>query len=276
MNLPATTESTPEPTPAADDPSAGAAALRIRYRIRFAKTGLLRWISHRDLARLWERLLRRARLELSMTEGFHPKPRIAFPSALALGVESLDEVVEIELTRDMSAAELFRKLTEDDQPGLHIASVARLPDGFGKAHLSRSDYTISLVGDADVADVRSRIDQLASRRQVELERKNKTLTIDVASQILQLRVTRDSIELSLAASDSASLRPADVLELLGVHDWIEKGSLITRVRVTLEKEFDDTESPFYAAATLAASHNRDPHDGELKKRDMKDGGNPPA
>jgi len=65
--------------------------LRIRYRIRFAKAGLLRWISHRDLASLWERLLRRAALKLSMTEGFHPKPRVAFPSALALGVESQDD-----------------------------------------------------------------------------------------------------------------------------------------------------------------------------------------
>ena len=61
------------------------APTRVRYRIRFAKSGLLRWTSHRDLARLWERLVRRAALKLSMTEGFHPKPRIGFPSALALG-----------------------------------------------------------------------------------------------------------------------------------------------------------------------------------------------
>ena len=57
-----------QPEPSADQPASQDQPLRIRYRIRFAKTGLLRWISHRDLARLWERLLRRARLQLSMTE----------------------------------------------------------------------------------------------------------------------------------------------------------------------------------------------------------------
>jgi radical SAM-linked protein len=113
--------------------------LRIRYRIRFAKTGLLRWISHRDLARLWERLVRRAELKLSMTEGFHPKPRIGFPSALALGVEGLNEVVELELAEELKVNELFDRLQSDEQPGLEILSVVRLPGGFGKAQLLRSD-----------------------------------------------------------------------------------------------------------------------------------------
>ena len=72
-------ESRMNPTAIADKP------IRDRYRIRFGKTGLLRWIGHHDLQRLWERLLRRADLRLSMSQGFHPKPRINFPSALALG-----------------------------------------------------------------------------------------------------------------------------------------------------------------------------------------------
>ena len=74
-----------------------------------------------------------------MTEGFHPKPRIGFPSALALGVEGLDEVVEIELAEELTPDELLERLHQDDQPGLTINSVARLPDGFGKAQLLRSD-----------------------------------------------------------------------------------------------------------------------------------------
>ncbi|MDA8746268.1 TIGR03936 family radical SAM-associated protein, partial [Rubripirellula amarantea] len=107
--------------------------LRIRYRVRFGKTGLLRWIGHTDLAKLWERLGRRAELNFSMTEGFHPKPRIAFPSALALGVESLDEVVEIELAEQLTPRELLDRLIADNQPGLTMRCVAMLPEGFGKA-----------------------------------------------------------------------------------------------------------------------------------------------
>ena len=111
-----------ETTTTHNEPEAAASAqpLRLRYRIRFAKTGLLRWTSHRDLARLWERLLRRAQLQLSMTEGFHPKPRIGFPSALALGISGNNEVVELDLAERLTATELFQRLAQDDQPGLQL------------------------------------------------------------------------------------------------------------------------------------------------------------
>ena len=85
---------------------------RQRVRIHFAKQGDLRLISHRDLMRTWERLFRRAGVALAMTEGFHPKPKMMFPSALAVGIEGLDEVLEIELPEEHEPerlAELFRR-----------------------------------------------------------------------------------------------------------------------------------------------------------------------
>jgi radical SAM-linked protein len=84
--------------------------IRQRIRIRFAKQDDLRWLSHRDLLRTWERLIRRAGLPLSMTEGFHPKPRMNFPSALAVGITGLDEVVELELCEERTAEELLEHL----------------------------------------------------------------------------------------------------------------------------------------------------------------------
>jgi radical SAM-linked protein len=228
--------------------------LRIRYRIRFAKTGLLRWISHRDLARLWERLLRRAGLKLSMTEGFHPKPRVSFPSALALGVESQDEVVEIELAEQLRPAELLQRLASDHQPGLTIHRVSQLPPQLGKAQLLRSDYVITAVDGADRQSVERAIERLLSQQQVSIERKNKTLKIDVASQILALAFREQCLELSLAASDTASLRPADVLQLLGLADWIENGSLITRVRVVLQRELESDDPALVAVASPGPGH----------------------
>ncbi len=235
--LPPNTEpqGTPRQQPAVEAP------LRIRYRVRFAKTDLLRWISHRDLARLWERLIRRAALKPSMTEGFHPKPRIGFPSALALGVESLDEVVEIELAEELTPAEMLQRLQEDDQPGLTINSVAKLPQALGKAQLLQSDYLITTIADADPQAITQSIEQLKSQQTVSVERKKKTMTVEVAQQILKLELRDQQIHMSLAASESASLRPADVLDLLGFGDWIEKGSLITRVRVVLQREFQSDD-----------------------------------
>ena len=69
------------------------------YRIRFEKAERMRFLSHHDLMRLFERAFRRTGLPLRMTEGYNPHPVISFPTALALGIESLDEVVEFELSR---------------------------------------------------------------------------------------------------------------------------------------------------------------------------------
>lgn len=230
-----------------NDP-AGDTALRIRYRIRFGKTDLLRWISHRDLARLWERLLRRAELKLSMTEGFHPKPRIAFPSALALGVESYDEVVEIELSEEMTPQTLLARLQADQQPGLTIKSVCQLPSGFGKAQLLRSDYTISVVDGTSPNELEASIKDLLDQSEVSVERKKKSLTVKVAEQIARLELDGDLLRLSLAASDGASLKPGDVLDLLGLSDWIERGTLIRRTDVVLKKELDEQDPAVMAVS----------------------------
>lgn len=234
--------------PISHGPAATESPLRIRYRIRFAKTGLLRWISHRDLARLWERLVRRAELQLSMTEGFHPKPRIAFPSALALAVESLDEVVELELTELMSPAVLLERLLADDQPGLTIHSVARLPDGFGKAQLAKSDYIITAADSSDLSAASTAIAQLLAQSSVSVERKNKRLTLQLASQIPSLELCGNELRLSLNNTDGASLKPTDVLHLLGLDDWIENGASITRTHVHLEKEFFSDDPSMVAVA----------------------------
>ena len=184
-----TTSESPQSKPSVQSkPSAPKpeAPLRIRYRIRFSKTDLLRWISHRDLARLWERLIRRAQLKPSMTEGFHPKPRIGFPSALALGVESHDEVVELDLAEEPTPQELLQKLADDKQPGLSIISVAKLPEGFGKAQLTQSDYVITVAEGCDVDVIQTAIDKLMSQKSVTVQRKKKPLVVDPKVQISAL------------------------------------------------------------------------------------------
>lgn len=230
-----------------------AAPLRLRYRVRFAKTDLLRWTSHRDLARLWERLVRRARLQLSMTEGFHPKPRIGFPSALALGISGLNEVVELDLAERLSAAELLEKLDQDDQPGLAIKSVQLLPEASGKAKLQRTDYVITTpdpeLGAAPIDEnaLHESIDALLAEDAVTIRRKNNPVTFSVSQQILSLKFN-GVLELSMAASDAATLKPTDVLDLIGCSDWIAHGSHITRTEVVLEREFETTDPEFLAIA----------------------------
>ncbi len=229
-------------------------ALRLRYRIRFSKTGLLRWTSHRDLARLWERIVRRALLKPSMTEGFNPKPRIGFPSALALGTSGENEVAEIDFAEALTAPELLDRLCQDDQPGLAIKSVQMLPEESGKAKILHADYVIT-PPDPDLMDdpmpasewIIERIEALLAESTVTVTRKKKPLTVNVSQRVLNLQWT-DAIQLRLAASDSATLKPTDVLDLIGCSDWIEHGSQVIRTDVVLQREFETTDPEFLAIA----------------------------
>jgi radical SAM-linked protein len=68
-----------------------------RLRLRYTKVGKIRFIGHRDLARVWERALRRSALNVASTEGFSPRPKVHFGLALSTGFESLAEFIDVDL-----------------------------------------------------------------------------------------------------------------------------------------------------------------------------------
>src|SRR5712692_169632 len=97
--------------------------VRVKVRIRFRKTGDLRLISHHDLMRCFERMLRRAGLPFHSTQGFNPRPRLVFALSLPLGVVGCEEVAELELTEPVSADAVHDRLTQQAPAGLVILSV---------------------------------------------------------------------------------------------------------------------------------------------------------
>ena len=72
----------------------------MRVRFRYTKFGKVRFTSHRDVARMWERALRRAELPVARTEGFSPRPKVHFGLALSTGHESLGEYLDVDLLAD--------------------------------------------------------------------------------------------------------------------------------------------------------------------------------
>lgn len=211
--------------------------LRFRYRVRFAKTGLLRWIGHRDLATLWERIGRRVELPFSMTEGFHPKPRMMFPSALSLGVESLDEVLDLELREDWDEEKLHVALADDHQPGLTIESVKRVDLADGKARLAATDYRVSMPEPIDAPELDRMSDairKLKEQTTVSIERKGKTVTAEVRRHLPILDLQSDQLVVRIVVGEGASLKIQDILHLLGLDDWPERGAAIVRTATLLQ------------------------------------------
>ncbi len=109
-------------------------------RLRLSKTGKLKYVSHLDMFRIMQRAVRRADIPLWYTEGFNPHPYISFLLALSLGVEGINEPVDIRIVGEMTTREIKDRLNKVLPQGLEITDCA-LP--FNKsAEIAFGEYDV--------------------------------------------------------------------------------------------------------------------------------------
>jgi radical SAM-linked protein len=205
---------------------------RYRVRIRFHKGGDLRLIGHRDLVRTFERLFRRAGLALSMSEGFHPKPRMSFPSALALGIEGIDEVMEVEFAEEVSADDLHRLLTVHAPPGLVFKDVRVLGPADRKARVERVVYEMPLPRQR-YEPLETAVEQLLNQSSYPIRRQGRKEPIDLRAGLEALQLVGGGLRMQLRVTTAADVRPREVLEALGVADLESQGYRLTRTAVEI-------------------------------------------
>ena len=205
---------------------------RQRLRIRFRKEGDLRLISHRDLARTLERQFRRANLPLAMSEGFHPHPRMTFASALALGIEGADEVVDVLLDQAVTESLAARRLRAQSPPGLVITSVEVLDPQDPKPRVDRVRYTLRIPTARQQA-ARQAIQQLLQQTACPLERPGGRTPIDVRPAIEELRLEGDSLQIGLRGDSQSPVQPRQILQVLGLDDLESQGAYLVRTEVQL-------------------------------------------
>jgi radical SAM-linked protein len=219
-------------------PAQAAAPVRDKLRIRFRKGGDLRLLSHHDLMRTFERLLRRAALPFRSSEGFHPKPRFVFALSLPLGIVGCEEVVELELDEIIPPEEVRARLTARTVPGLDILSVRRVASRKA-AQVRRVTYRVALPP-GRAADLPERIAAVLAAPACPVERtRPEKKQIDLRPYIDQLRPSPGALEMDLWVKPSGMARPDEVLGLLGLHDVTEAGAVVERTRLELEDETPD-------------------------------------
>jgi len=207
--------------------------VRQRVRIRFCKQGDLRLIGHRDLVRLLERLFRRAGLCLGMSEGFHPKPRMSFASALALGLEGLDEVAELEVAEPATGESLLAQLVRHSVPGLRFLAVEILPPGTRKAQLQSTTYQLPVPEERRVAAA----GQVARLRGTSEDAATEAVCPDAAfvrDSLEDIGLEAGNLRFRLRTSPRRSAGPRDVLAAIGLDDLEPSGIWLTRTEVQLQ------------------------------------------
>jgi radical SAM-linked protein len=198
-------------------------------RIRFSKLGKIRFTSHRDVARIWERSLRRSQIPIAYTEGFSPRPKLSFGLALSTGYESLGEYVDVFLREaDVAAGlgdlvdEVPARLAAGLPAGLDVQAVVPLMAGAESLQQTVTSCTWHIeVGGVGPVAVERTIGEALAATELSLtrERKGRTVTDDVRPAIVAARVLGPAdgrhgsgtmIEVELATQPRA-LRPAELV-----------------------------------------------------------------
>jgi radical SAM-linked protein len=180
-----------------------------RVRLRFAKRGRLRFLSHRDVARSFERAVRRAGVPVAHSHGFSPHPRMSWIGAAPTGTASEAEYVEIGLTRPMDPATLAKALDAALPDGLDVLAAA-VAEGTPLAErIEASSWVIEVPGVAPAA-LREALDALLARESVVVERVTPSgrRKIDVRAAIVHADV-QDPAPDNTAPSGGAAATPPD-------------------------------------------------------------------
>jgi radical SAM-linked protein len=218
--------------------------------MRFRKDGALRFVSHHDLMRCFERMLRRAELPFHSTQGYNPKPRLVFALSLALGVVGRCEVVELELDEELPTNEIHDRLSQQAPEGLTILEVRRVAPQ-AKARVRRVCYEIPLPFNLR-GGLRERLDALLGAPQCWVERQRpEPRRVDIRPYFRGFHLHSDALELDLWVTPNGSARPNEIVTILGLKHLLEDGAVLERTTLELFDECvpeGDPEAPACSAA----------------------------
>lgn len=209
-----------------------------RLRLRFTKKGKIRFTSHRDVARMWERALRRSRLPVSYSQGFVPHPLLSFGLALPTGCESDGEYLDVRLgvagPGETPVAELPGVLSPLLPEGIEVTAAAQVGEAVGslQQEVASCDWELEVLG-VPSEELAERVEKLlaAPVLTVRRERKGRQAEDDIRPAIVTLTVTSPNGLRAELATHPRSVRPGDLVAALGApaapgracrtHQWIE-------------------------------------------------------
>jgi radical SAM-linked protein len=209
-----------------------------RLRIRFKRGEEIKFISHLDLIRVWQRAFRRAGVMLAYSEGFNPHPRLALAAPLALGVTGEAELMDVYTVKPVSGNSFTAMVSPQLPPGLEIAQVYPIPleTPTLQAQIRFAEYEVKVMT-SDADSLRQSIDNLLSKESIPWQHQR-----DTGIKSYDLRKLIDSIRLAdyeqgiatlymkLKCGSDGAGRPEQVTKALGLDNPLA----INRTRLVLQ------------------------------------------
>jgi radical SAM-linked protein len=228
-----------------NQPPGGQAPVVQRIRVRYAKRGPMRFTSHRDFARAFERALRRAHVPIAYSQGFTPHPKISYASAAPTGVASEAEYLELGLRALMAPAELARALDAVLSPGLDVLEAVEAGGDSLADRIEASRWRVELPG-VEPAALRRAVAAFEAAGEVPVERLTKRgrRTTDVRPAVVMIGVATPA-----DAPNEVTEAPYAILDLVvrQVTPSVRPDDVLSGLRVVA-----DLEPPVPARATRLA------------------------
>lgn len=188
----------------------------LKVRIKYTKSGTMKYIGHLDVMRYFQKATKRAGLDIAYSQGFSPHQLMSFAAPLALGVTSEGEYFDAEFNSLVSSEEFIRRYNEQMVEGMAVNDVILLSDGAKNSMsiVAGSDYLVTMKEHKD--ELLAVVPNLLEKETIEVLRKTKKneKVEDIKPGIFQLYVNDDKIYMFLAAGSEYNLKPESVLEAL--------------------------------------------------------------
>lgn len=181
----------------------------MKKRVYFDKFGEMKFISHLDLLRFFDRLLKKSQIPVKYSQGFHPRPKMSFGSPISLGTEAYNELMDFELEIPMSNEEVFDRLNSSNVVGFRVNKVE---DVIGKASIME-EYTIMVYEIESEEEIIIKLETLLNQEEiVEVkEKKGKITTRNLKERIKSFRREGNMIEMEIINTS-----PNSYLDLAGI------------------------------------------------------------
>ena len=182
----------------------------MKKRVYFDKFGEMKFISHLDLLRFFDRLLKKSQIPVKYSQGFHPRPKMSFGSPISLGTEAYNELMDFELETPMSNEEVFDRL--NNSSNVVGFRVNKVEDVIGKSSIME-EYTIMVYEIESEEEIIIKLETLLNQEEiVEVkEKKGKVTTRNLKERIKSFRREGNMIEMEIINTS-----PNSYLDLAGI------------------------------------------------------------
>lgn len=195
----------------------------MKVRVKFTKTGAMKFIGHLDIMRYFQKAVRRAKIDSAYSEGYSPHMIMSFAAPLGVGVTSEGEYFDMELRSAQSSEEMERRMNEAMVEGMRIVSIRRIPEeksSNAMALVAAADYLVSFREGKELPEGwRDQLDDFLVQEEILCIKQTKKgeREVDIRPWIYRMELRENGIFMRLSSGSVKNLKPEMVMQAFSAY-----------------------------------------------------------